>query len=864
MSLTGTGIQIGSAVQFGVGQRFPRGLASDGTTLYMFSSSIAYILGDTTGIATQIGSDGLGAGVNQIRAATYHDGNIIVWANSEKRFYTVSSAGIATEIGGQFTSSWDFWAIASLGGVLYAIDRARDSLYVINLTNAAATRVGTADEFDVGSGNVQSLTAYRDELIAISTDLEKILRINATDGTAEIVANDSTLPDVSPEAAAEHNGNLLMLGSSADALFRLYDVLWDETIDDLEVDAGSGETWDLSAISQDAASLSLQGSPPSWLSVSGTDLVATSAPDVDSDQNNDVTVRATRDGVNVDKTLRVVVKNTGTPPPTNTAPEFANATYTFNDIAIAVNTVVGTVAATDADNDTLTYSLTGTDNANFAIDSDGEITVAEALNKGETYEFSVEVDDGTDTDTADVTVNTETTIANAPTVDSITPDATSADVVLTAPTDDGGADITRYEARYGEGSSVPSSATWKNVGTSTSFTISSLEKGTEYAAEFRAVNSEGNGTATAIQSFTTNTTATSAIPEWQTGSALESSIDALESTTIDIAAKVSGEDEIEIRGGFNDAWMDFDGTELEITEAPIYREDTVIRLKFRAKSDDGFADAVYLLTVNGSRLIWRHSTLICKPAINYDGDRVTVRGASTVVSEMTDNSYLTHSTETDVDIDVSDGTNATKIDAIFLKTKNVDSYSFTPSGGAGDAFTDRDIPSTYETVDGRDQSAVVNGFQHEIYLLDAEVTATSVRLQFTGTGIEIYAVMLLELLAEIRDGEFLDVLPDKVDRTGRVQSFPDGSVDRVSPLGAARWKWETQCLLKIGSRNTTYATPYEFLALKAANPEIVFIPEAGRYPERAYPAEWGLDVSIRLRGQSKSGGYVARFQILEA
>ena len=257
------------------------------------------------------------------------------------------------------------------------------------------------------------------------------------------------------------------------------------------------------------------------------------------------------------------------------------------------------------------------------------------------------------------------------------------------------------------------------------------------------------------------------------------------------------------------------------------------------------------------------STLIFKPAINYDGDRVTVRGASTLVNEMTDNNYATFSTETDVDMDVSDGTNATKIDAIFLKTKNVDSYSFTPSGGAGDAFTDRDIPSTYETVDGRDQSAVVNGFQHEIYPLPSQVTATSVRLQFTGTHIRVYAVMLLELVAELKDGEFLETQPDKVDRTGRVQSFPDGSVDRVSPLGAARWKWETQCLLKIGSRNTTYDAPHEFLALKAANPEIVFIPEASRYPERAYPAEWGLDVSIRLRGQSKSGGWVSTFRILE-
>ena len=141
--LTGTGIQIGSAVQFGVGQRFPRGLASDGTTLYMFTSTAAYTLGDTTGVATQIGSNGLGSGVNQIRSATYHDGNIIVWANTDNRFYTVSSAGVATENGGQFDESWDFWAIASIGGVLYAIDRLRDALYVIDLTNATATRVGT-------------------------------------------------------------------------------------------------------------------------------------------------------------------------------------------------------------------------------------------------------------------------------------------------------------------------------------------------------------------------------------------------------------------------------------------------------------------------------------------------------------------------------------------------------------------------------------------------------------------------------------------------------------------------------------------------------------------------------------------------
>ena len=71
-----------------------------------------------------------------------------------------------------------------------------------------------------------------------------------------------------------------------------------------------------------------------------------------------------------------------TPTPTNTAPAFADASYTFDDVEIALNTVVGTVVATDADNDTLSYSLTGTDADKFDIDSNGQITVAEALDYG--------------------------------------------------------------------------------------------------------------------------------------------------------------------------------------------------------------------------------------------------------------------------------------------------------------------------------------------------------------------------------------------------------------------------------------------------------------------------------------------------
>ncbi len=197
------------------------------------------------------------------------------------------------------------------------------------------------------------------------------------------------------------------------------------------------------------------------------------------------------------------------------------------------------------------------------------------------------------------------------------------------------------------------------------------------------------------------------------------------------------------------------------------------------------------------------STFIFKPAINYDDDRVTQRNATfkphnnRYSSMMTDNDYTTFSSVDDVDIDVSSGGNATRIDCIALKTKNVDSYAFTPTGGTGTGFANRAIPTEYTTADGRAQTSIVNGFQHEIYLLPSPVTATDVRLQFSGTNIEVYAVMLLELVMEIPDGEFVSTVPRKVDRAGIIHDFPDGSVDRGSVLGAERWKWEREYRLKV-------------------------------------------------------------------
>ena len=73
------------------------------------------------------------------------------------------------------------------------------------------------------------------------------------------------------------------------------------------------------------------------------------------------------------------------------------------------------------------------------------------------------------------------------------------------------------------------------------------------------------------------------------------------------------------------------------------------------------------------------------------------------------------------------------------------------------------------------------------------ITATSVRLQITGTDLEIYAVMLLKRIWEIdANSDYIEMAFEKVDRAGKLEDFPDGSIERVEVLGAERWKWEAE------------------------------------------------------------------------
>ena len=133
------------------------------------------------------------------------------------------------------------------------------------------------------------------------------------------------------------------------------------------------------------------------------------------------------------------------------------------------------------------------------------------LEKGTAYALEVRtVNTDGESDAAEATFTTDTTIPGAPTNQQVTPgtgnQATTAEVEVEPPEDTGGLEITQYQSRHAEGTTIPGSVQWVNRGTSPIFTLPNLKKGTKYAVETRAVNTEGEGASSGVTTFTTDLT----------------------------------------------------------------------------------------------------------------------------------------------------------------------------------------------------------------------------------------------------------------------------------------------------------------------------------------------------------------------
>ena len=168
-------------------------------------------------------------------------------------------------------------------------------------------------------------------------------------------------------------------------------------------DADSGDTLTYTLSGTDAAAFSI-------VSTSGQ-LQTRAALDYETKTSYSVTVSVS-DGNGASDSITVTINVTDVnETPANNAPVFTDGTTVTR--SVAENTASGqhigaAVAATDADNDMLTYTLSGTDAAAFGIDrTTGQLKTNAALDyeTQNTYTVTVTVSDGSLTDTIDVTIN---------------------------------------------------------------------------------------------------------------------------------------------------------------------------------------------------------------------------------------------------------------------------------------------------------------------------------------------------------------------------------------------------------------------------------------------------------------------------
>ena len=250
--------------------------------------------------------------------------------------------------------------------------------------------------------------------------------------------------------------------------------------------------------------------------VSGTNTTISS---LDEDTDYDVQIRAT----NADGDGPYSGTGTGkTAKPGNRAPDFgaSSATREFEENFAAETSsgvdVGAPVTATDDDNDTLEYSLEGTDAASFEIDSSsGQISTVSGTNydreSDSSYSVTVKADDGEGgTDTISVTINLtdveEKPLApDAPTVSSVENSTNSLSVTWTAPTNTGRPSITSYDLQYKK--STETDQDWQDGPqnrSGTTATITGLDGNISYDVQVRATNADGDGPWSGTGSGTTN------------------------------------------------------------------------------------------------------------------------------------------------------------------------------------------------------------------------------------------------------------------------------------------------------------------------------------------------------------------------
>ena len=269
----------------------------------------------------------------------------------------------------------------------------------------------------------------------------------------------------------------------------------------------------------------------------------------------------------------------------------------------------------------------------------------------------------------------------------------------------------------------------------------------------------------------------------------------------------------------------------------------------------------------------RARTNFLYPPIHYSRGRqaFAARTNSRVPApEIQDNDYRTYSTENHFAIQTfgATPTSPTVVDYVFVKCSGVASYSMSTPGtsGTGIGFANRVIPE-YTSADGitvdttyRDETGRV--IQHDFYPLDNDrLITTEVDLTFTGSGIRIYEIMLLQGILVVRPETLFNAIEHIKISNSIAKTNIRGENFTIRSL-ASRSKWS--------SRYTALFTLDTEIPLETMidvienNKNFVFVPEWNRFPTRIYLSTWGTTTfPARYRSRYINGGTMLDFEVLE-
>ena len=403
----------------------------------------------------------------------------------------------------------------------------------------------------------------------------------------------------------------------------------------------------------------------------------------------------------------------------NGAPAFASATATRTvaEDAPAGGAVGSPVAATDPEGDALTYSLTGTDAALFAIDSTGQISLASGaelnFEAATSHSLTVQAADGKDgagdpdpavDATIAVTVNVTDVLEppSAPDAPTLMADTNSLAVSWKEP-DNAGPAVTGYDVHYrsvGAAAVKWTDASFTGTGTGTATTLPGLAAGTAYEVRVRAANDEGAGDWSDVSEA--NTLAQVAL----------TASDALPSIGADnaaVAVGLTGKAQVDGGGTLSGEWLERakDGTVTVLAKGLALTSGTAVT---RSVSSDapvartyGFRASHTLDGRTGTAVEW--IDVEWRPSVALSASPATVREAKgakavTVTATLTGTS-LTAAAKT-VAVSVGSGT-ATAADDFAA----VDDFSIAiPGGTRSAAGTFTLTPVKDSTAEGKETVAV--------------------------------------------------------------------------------------------------------------------------------------------------------------